>query len=166
MKIRTWHIMGAVFTAFAGVILHYTYEWSGFLPAFAVFGSVNESVWEHLKLIFWPTVIFAFFEYAVYGKNTCGFFVSKFLGTVGGMLLITVGFYTYTGVLGKNIGAVNILLFFAACAAVYIISYRKIKKVGRNSELFDTFAFILLLVIACVFCAFSFEAPNVGIFSA
>lgn len=99
-------------------------------------------------------------------KVPADFFLSKLLGTVCGMLLITVGFYTYTGVLGKNIGAVNILLFFAACAAAYIISYRNIKKVGRNSELFDTIAFISLLVIACVFCTFSFEAPNVGIFSA
>lgn len=166
MKIRTWHILGTVFTAFVGVLLHYAYEWSGFLPSFAVFGSVNESVWEHLKLIFWSTVFFAFAEYAVYGKNICGFFVSKLMGTVGGMSLITVGYYTYSGVLGKNIGAVNILLFFAACAAEYIISYRNIKKVGKIPEFCDTLAFILLLVTACVFCVFSFGAPNVGIFSA
>ena len=69
MKIRTWHIIGAAFTAFIGTLLHFAYEWSGFNPVFAVFGAVNESVWEHLKLLFFPMSVWILIGYFIFGKN-------------------------------------------------------------------------------------------------
>ena len=42
----------------AGSALHFAYELSGFNWFAALFGSVNESTWEHLKL-FWPGLVYA-----------------------------------------------------------------------------------------------------------
>ena len=44
--------------------LHFVYELSGFNWFAALFGSVNESTWEHLKLFFWPGLVCALVEHA------------------------------------------------------------------------------------------------------
>ena len=36
-----------------GVLIHFLYQWSPNV-LFAVIGPVRESVWEHIKLIYWP----------------------------------------------------------------------------------------------------------------
>ena len=43
----------------AGAVLHFVYSW---LPcaATALFSPVNESLWEHVKIIFWPYLAAAF----------------------------------------------------------------------------------------------------------
>ena len=43
---------GIIFTLATGTLLHFTYEWSGENPFVALYSPVSESVWEHLKLLF------------------------------------------------------------------------------------------------------------------
>lgn len=43
----------------------------------ALFGSVNESTWEHLKLLFWAVTVYAVIEYFVYGKTLPDFLPVK-----------------------------------------------------------------------------------------
>jgi hypothetical protein len=45
-------LIGVAFIAFLGTALHFTYELSGRNIMVAPFSAVNESVWEHLKLVF------------------------------------------------------------------------------------------------------------------
>ena len=47
-------IAGILFTAIAGTLLHFAYEYSMENPLVAMFAPVNESTWEHMKLLFWP----------------------------------------------------------------------------------------------------------------
>ena len=54
MKIKTWQIITVIICLILGTLLHFTYEWSGENPIIALFSAVNESIWEHLKLAFYP----------------------------------------------------------------------------------------------------------------
>ena len=47
-------IAGILFTAIAGTLLHFAYEYSMENPLVAMFAPVNESTWEHMKLVFLP----------------------------------------------------------------------------------------------------------------
>lgn len=165
MKIKTWHIIGTVFTVALGSLLHFAYEWSGFNPLFAVVGSVNESTWEHLKLLYWPYAAFALFELWIYGKNTTGFFTAKALGILAGMAFITAAFYTYTGVAGADFAWLDILLFVLGSAAAYYVSYAFIKCPSAFARRFDFMGFVILLALACMFCLFTFNPPPLGIFA-
>lgn len=49
---KRW-IAAFVLTALAGSALHFAYELCP-APLVGLFAPVNESVWEHLKLLFWP----------------------------------------------------------------------------------------------------------------
>lgn len=52
-----------IFISILGVLLHFTYEWSGDNPAIGLFSAVNESTWEHLKLIFFPMLLLTMIEF-------------------------------------------------------------------------------------------------------
>ena len=55
-KIIRFQIFSVIFTWILGTILHFLYEWSGDNKIIASFSAVNESTWEHLKLVFFPTI--------------------------------------------------------------------------------------------------------------
>lgn len=57
MKKRFWLAWAAA--TLAGAALHFAYDWCQ-VPFVGLFAPVNESVWEHLKLFFWPTLLAAF----------------------------------------------------------------------------------------------------------
>ena len=46
-------VLAFVLTALAGTALHFAYDLAP-VPLVGLFAPVNESVWEHLKLLFWP----------------------------------------------------------------------------------------------------------------
>ena len=61
-KIKILEICGFIFTTSLGTLLHFMYEWSGKNSLVALFSNVNESTWEHLKLLFYPAFIFAIIQ--------------------------------------------------------------------------------------------------------
>ncbi len=59
---RTNLICGILFTSVLGSLLHFVYEWTGENPLAALFSPVNESVFEHCKLLFFPALLYTLFE--------------------------------------------------------------------------------------------------------
>jgi hypothetical protein len=59
LSVLYWEFSGFMFIYTAGFLSHFIYEWSGKKKIIGVLGAVNESVWEHQKLVFWPSLIFA-----------------------------------------------------------------------------------------------------------
>jgi hypothetical protein len=116
-----------------GALLHFVYEWSGNHPLVGLFAPVNESTWEHLKLVFYPILVVSIPEYFFLRKRAHHFLCTKFLSALLGMGLTVVLFYTYVGVYGKNVDVVNIILYFVATAAAYIFSCRRLKERNRRA---------------------------------
>ncbi len=54
-------LMGTVFVTVAGIISHFVYEWSGNNSLIGLFFPVNELTWEHMKLVFFPMLIYSLF---------------------------------------------------------------------------------------------------------
>lgn len=76
-----------------GALLHFVYGWLN-NPVFAIFGSINESVWEHLKLLFWPSLLMAIIEYFYIGYNFKNYIIAKAVSIYIGVLLI-VSFFLH-----------------------------------------------------------------------
>ena len=69
-KINLWQLSGFAVTAIVGTLLHFLYEWLGEAWWIAPFSGVNESTWEHMKLLFWPMAIFALVQSLIFdGKR-------------------------------------------------------------------------------------------------
>ena len=53
-KIKNYQIFSVIFIFILGTLLHFTYDLSNGNQIIATFSSINESVWEHLKLLYFP----------------------------------------------------------------------------------------------------------------
>lgn len=147
-----------------GVLFHFVYEWSGNNPAAGIFSPVNESTWEHLKLIFFPILIVSVPEYFVLpSSRQHRFWFSKLISILAGMILTVVLFYTYTGVYGKNVDALNIAIYFIAMTASYLLSFR-ILNADRKQGLSTMASLLCIFMIFLLFAVFTKRPPDIGLF--
>ena len=92
IKIRNFQIFSVFFTFIIGTLLHFTYKLSGDNQFVAIFSAINESVWEHLKLVFFPVLLTTIIGYFYLGKKIPNFLCSKVIGIIVSMLFIVVFF--------------------------------------------------------------------------
>ena len=154
-------VIGIIVICVIGTLLHFVYELSHHNKVVAIFAAVNESVWEHLKLLFFPMLITIIIGIFYTNKRVPNFICAKTIGTIAAMLFTVTFFYTYTGVLGKNISVIDISSFFIATILGEFIGYIYIINNFRcNKKL----AIAVLVVLAFCFAIFTFRTPNIGIF--
>lgn len=160
-KIRNYQIASAIFVCILGTLLHFTYKFFGENNFVASFSAVNESVWEHLKLLFFPMLLTTIIGYFYIGKNAPNFLCSKMLGIIISMLFIIIFFYTYTGIIGKSILFIDITSFFVAVILGEYLSY---KLMITNFECNNIIAIIILTIILICFVVFTYFPPNIELF--
>lgn len=158
-----WQMVGFVFTAVVGTFLHFLFDWTGGNVVVALFSAVNESIWEHLKLLFYPMLAFAVIEYFFWGKEIGSFWCIKLIGILIGLTLIPVAYYTYTGILGINADWFNITLFFLAAGAVYWVETKLFER-QYTCRIGSKMAFALICLIAAAFTVFTFIPPHIPLF--
>lgn len=160
--ISFWQFSGFVFTSIVGTILHFLYDWLNKAVWIAPFSGINESTWEHIKLLFWPMFIFAIVQ-SFFFKKYKSFWKIKLRGILLGIVLIPLIFYTYNGVIGKSPDWINISIFFFSVANVYIYEtslFNSDKLLHQTTE----FSFAVLCIISILFIIFTFFPPEIGIF--
>ena len=161
-SIGLWQLMGFAVTSLAGTLLHFFYEWLGEAVWIAPFSGVNESTWEHMKLLFWPMLLFAVVE-SFFFKDRKDFWCVKQRGILLGILLIPVVFYTFNGIIGKSPDWINIAIFFLSAAAAYVYEMRLFNHKSltcRSSK----WTVATLVVLALLFVLFTFATPTIEIF--
>lgn len=159
-SITKWQIAGFVFTSVAGVLLHFLFDWSGGSVFVAPFSAVNESIWEHMKLLFFSMLMFAFVESRHTGNN---FWCIKLIGIVLGVVLIPIFYYVINGAFGETPDWINIAIFFIAAAVSYIVESYLFKKDVPNCQS-SYWALTALWIIAFAFVAFTFAPPRIPLF--
>ena len=163
-RVARWQLGGFLFVCAAGTALHFLYQWSGESVAAAPFAAVNESVWEHMKLLFWPMLLWAGAERAVLGGYSRGFWPAKALGTLLGLALIPALYYTYTGALAVSVMWVDIAIFFVAAAAAFLAETRMLARDWRCRGGARASALVLLLLLSAAFVLCTFVPPRVPLF--
>lgn len=163
-RVARWQLGGFLFVCAAGTALHFLYQWSGESVAAAPFAAVNESVWEHMKLLFWPMLLWAGAERAVLGGYSRGFWPAKALGALLGLALIPALYYTYTGTLGVSVMWVDIAIFFVAAAAAFLAETRMLARDWRCRGGTRASALVLLLLLSAAFVLCTFVPPRFPLF--
>ncbi len=161
-SIGLWQLMGFAVTSLGGTVLHFLYDWSGKIVWIAPFSGVNESTWEHMKLLFWPMFIYTIVQ-SFFFKDKTDFWCVKLGGIMLGLILIPVLFYTYNGVIGSSPDWINIAIFFISAAIAYICETRQFKN-GTAACKNPRLAIFLLCGTAVLFMIFTFVTPEIGIF--
>jgi hypothetical protein len=161
-KVLALEIVGTTFIIFLGTALHFTYALSGNNLLVGSFSAVNESVWEHLKLPFWPSLLWMLIEMYPQKKVVSNFFSAKTIGTMIMVVLIPAVFYSYTA-FTEEILAVDIATFMIAVIVGQIVSYRLFKQ-DKPSTRAEAIAIIMIALLAIVFITFTFYPPHLPIF--
>lgn len=161
-SVALWQWLGFLFVSVAGTALHYVYEWTGESVFAAPFSGVNESTWEHMKLLFFPMLVFGVLQ-RYFWREQENFWSVKALGALAGLVSVPVLFYTINGAFGKTPDWLNISLFFVSAAVAFLLEYVLFKKELPKCKNHG-WGILVLGVLALAFAIFTFATPEIPLF--
>lgn len=162
-KIAKLEGTGFIAVSAAGTLMHFVYDWSGKNRIVGLFAPVNESVWEHLKLLFFPFIAYAIFEAIKLSDNKFNVSFAKLIGILCGTGATLSVFYICEGALGKSIDAVNIASFFIGVGVAFLVSYHIIKS-SKGRGFINGMSAAVLIVISIVFIYFTLYPIEIPLF--
>lgn len=148
-RFQYMEILGAFVVSAMAVIFHNLYELSNRNFYVGLISATNESVFEHVKIIFFPYLIWSVLEYIVLKPNDYQKFITAKLVVLCIISsLVIVFYYTYVGIIGYNIMAIDIGSAFVYVIIGFIWSYNWITAKGYSSKLYA--GSILLFIVAFI----------------
>ena len=156
-------LAGALFMVAAGSALHFVYDWTGGWRPVGLVAAVNESIWEHLKLAFWPGVAVACIQIWILSLPW-----SRLAAVKGVSLFITavsiVGiFSSYTAILGHNVLWLDIGTFVLAILIGQAVSaFLLIRNIGGWPLL--RIGQVLMILQLAAFATFTWYPPDHWLF--
>ena len=160
-KLRNYIIFSLVFEFILGTLLHFTYNLSGNSLFVASFSAINESTWEHLKLVFFPMLITTIIGLIYLGKTRPNILCARTFGMVTSMFFMVTFFYTYSGVVGNNYAIIDIISFFVSVSLGEYVSYKILTSYFKCK---DKASITVLIVLLVSFILFTYITPELGIF--
>ena len=154
--------LGFGIVSLLGTGLHFLFDLTGGSVIVAPFSAVNESTFEHMKLLYFPLLLYALVQYFFFRDESL-FWCVKLRGTVLGLALIPILFYTLNGCFGKTPDYINISIFFVAAAATFVYETRKYQSGIPCPR--PRLSFALLLLIGVCFVLFTFYPPKIPLFA-
>jgi hypothetical protein len=162
-RILRWELVGILIISIFGSLLHFVFDWAGRLPPVGAIAAVNESVWEHFKIAFWPALLYAILEYAFIRKFMKNFAIAKAIGIYAIPIIIAIIFYSYTTIVGHSILVIDISSFIIAIAIGQLLSYKILT--ARQFPLWtNNLGIILLILLAIAFIVFTYLPPHMPVF--
>ena len=156
-----WQFAGFTTAVALGTLLHFLFQWTKSY-ALAPISAVNESTWEHMKILFFPMLFFAFVQYPFFHSHTAGFWWVQAIGIPVGVLSIPILFYTYNGAFGKTPDWLNITFFFLSAFLGYLVEYLLFRKAFTLPYPWIPLTF--LLFVATMVATFTFFPPHLPLF--
>ncbi len=133
IKHRRLERIGFVVVCICAMLFHFTYEFSGENYFVGLISAVNESVWEHTKIVYFPFLFYAIIEYFILKPPFKRFFISKTIALAFITVVMISFFYTYSGIIGTEYLIVDIIFTFILSALAFLVSY-KVFYSERNLE--------------------------------
>ena len=150
-RLFRWEAVGFLVVCALGTLLHFVYEWSGGNALVGAFSAVNESTWEHMKLLFFSMLLFSAAQFTVTGQNYPNFLAVRAASVFVGTLLIPVLFYTYSGILGCSVTWANIAIYYAAVLAAFLLDSRLLRQGALFGPWKQLLGLAVLWLVAFIF---------------
>ena len=163
-KVIKAQLIVILFSLILGTLLHFTYEWSGNNLFVGSFSAVNESIWEHLKLVFYPMIIAMIVEYFFIKENVNNYIEAKTIGIFTAISFIVITFFTYSGIIGTSIIIIDILIFIFSIILGEYIAYKLMKRKNESTVLSTSLSIIILIFFLLCFIIFTYLPLEVNLF--
>lgn len=151
----------------AASLSHYLYDLSGKNFIVGLFNPVSESVWEHLKLVFFPFLLWWVIIYIIKSKKydipLYTWIESAAVSLIVAPLSVILLYYGYTGAFGIESVFIDVLLaficyFIALCIGAHYLEY---SVPNKNAAIVSV---IIIVIIFAAFIVFTINPPKLPIF--
>ena len=160
-----WILIGIPFVFIVGSIFHFLYDWSGQNVLVGLISPVNESVWEHAKLLLVPTTLWWVAYYIAkqkkYGIDANLWFTGFLVSLVSSITLMMLFYYFYTQAFGIQSLYVDIFIFLLVSIMGQLLGlhfYRYSEGLGAG------FSIVLIALIFIIFAYWTFQPPQIPLF--
>ena len=161
-QLKIYTITGTVFVLILGTLSHFFYQWSNQNFFAGLFFPINESTWEHMKMCFFPMLIYSFFMKERLIKEYPCIPSALLSGILLGTFLIPAIFYTYTGIIGKNFFLLDIATFLLSVILAFVAVYRL--TLSCKMDFYTLILGVLVSILFFCFLFFTYAPPSIGIF--
>ncbi len=162
MTLKKWKAISVVIIFLLSALFHFIYDW---FPSFftSLFFPVNESIWEHNKIIVASFLVLAIVEKLYYKKRKKVIFAEAISSLICMILVMIIFTPIYLYILKTNDNmVVTLAIFIFAITVSQIVSYYLLKKdYNSKSEELGVILFAIFFLINIIF---TYYPPNVAIF--
>lgn len=141
-----------------GVLLHFTHKWFKKGVLLHIFSAINESTWEHTKLSFYPILVSVIIHYFINGFYYQGYWGSAFLVMLASIFTIPLLYYPIRFIIGKEVPAVSISLYFVCIAITFGLEYYLVSN--RILLLADQCGLSGIVLLILIFATFTYYPPK------
>jgi hypothetical protein len=146
-KLKLLSIIGIFILAFP---IHFIYE---IFPnnIFSIFFPVNESIWEHMKMLFTCFIIWSFIEYIIFQKFKIlyhNFIISSFFSGIISIPIYLILYLPFYYTIGHNM-IITLTMMFITIAIVEYISYIILK--AKEIKYINLISLILIVITYIAF---------------
>lgn len=156
MTLKRIKIISVIGTFILCFLTHFAYD---LVPntLFSIFFPVNESIWEHMKMLFTTILIFGFIEYFLIVKNNIkvnNFLFSKFIEALLSIPIYLIIFLPFYYHFGENMIVIFIMMLITFII-VEFIGYKIMdnKQINHSNKI----AIILIIISYIVFAYLTYN---------
>ena len=160
-----WLIKGIPIIFFIGSLMHFLYDLSGKNIFVGLISAVNESVWEHSKMVLWPVICWWTIYYMKNNKKNKidrnKWFTGGLVALLTALITMPMIYYFYTEAFGIEILIIDISILFLAILfgqllGLHVYKYSK----GINASV----SIRIFIVLILLFAIFTLYQPHLPIF--
>lgn len=161
IHIKKLFIISFLLSVCFGTCLHFVYEWSNYNRIVGLFSPINESPWEHLKLLYVPFTVFTIILYFLSKRNSKKILFGNSIAVSSGLFLILLLYYFLTGAFGVDSIVLDLAVYIIATAITYILCYCFYKN---NIFSNNIYGFLIFIFAFLIFSVFTFIPPRFPLF--
>ncbi len=156
-------IMGVFICFILAIILHFIYKMIP-ITFVSIIAPVNESIWEHMKLIVTSSLIFSIIEYFIYKKKKIPYnnlILSYGISSLFSVILYLLIYIPLNDIFGHKT-YIAISLLFLIFIFLQVVSYYIMNK--REISYGNEIGILIIIIIYFVFGYFTYHPPKINLF--
>ena len=162
-----WEVISLLWIILVGGFMHSVYRLTDYWQPIALIAPVNESIWEHMKMFFWPGLFIILVQYFFMRPPVANFWLAKLVLLVLTPILNFSTFVIYTAVAEARGGLATegptAFLAMLCAIAGQAVCCRIIISTKYSFSSSPAIAIGYLLVISC-FSSFTYFPPKLYLF--
>ena len=160
MNFKKKKVIGVFIIFGLSFLFHFLYSW---FPntIFSFLFPVNESIWEHMKLLFTPFIFYTIIEWLFSKDKSKNLLVQLFLIPFISIVLYLAIYLPIFNIIGENMAVSIILLFIIICFEQVMSYFLGIAKPIKNEKVYGILG---LIITFALFIYFTYYPPKILLF--